>query len=106
MKLKSDIKTLKNFFILGQIAIFFVAMCTLFWTMALGYREMKEVLDEKRDLAASVEILKRNTRHYAKRQLSWFRHEKGVEFMAVGKSESPKTTARKILGLWNRGRAE
>ena len=72
-------------------------------SMALGYREMKEVLEKKMELREAVELLKKNTRNYAKRQLSWFRHEKGVESVAVGENETPKETAKKILGLWDRG---
>ena len=69
-------------------------------SMALGFREMKMVLEKRSSLAEALELLKKNTRHYAKRQLSWFRHEKGVEPVAVGQNETAKETAEKILRLW------
>lgn len=39
----------------------------------IGYREIIEYLDGKLDLKTSCDILKQNTRRYAKRQLTWFR---------------------------------
>ena len=69
-------------------------------SMALGLREMTGVLEGKHTVKEAVELLKKNTRHYAKRQLSWFRHEKGVEFVPVAPGETPKETAKKILKLW------
>ena len=42
----------------------------------LGYKEMLDVLDEKIPYEEGVRILKRDTRHFAKRQLTWFRREK------------------------------
>ena len=41
----------------------------------LGYKEMLDVLDEKITYDEGVRILKRDTRHFAKRQLTWFRRE-------------------------------
>jgi tRNA dimethylallyltransferase len=40
---------------------------------ALGYRQFREHLQGNRSLEESVELLKRDTRRYAKRQLTWFR---------------------------------
>lgn len=72
-------------------------------SMALGFREMKGILEGRHSLEEAVALLKINTRHYAKRQLSWFRHEKGVEPVAVAENEPPKKTADKILKLWRTG---
>ena len=49
---------------------------------AHGYRRVVEYLAGKRDLASAVEQTKLDVRHYAKRQLTWFRHEAGVEWFA------------------------
>jgi len=49
---------------------------------AHGYRRVVEYLEGKRDLASAVEQTKLDVRHYAKRQLTWFRHEAGVEWFA------------------------
>jgi tRNA dimethylallyltransferase len=39
-----------------------------------------EYLQGQRDLAGAIEQTKLDVRHYAKRQLTWFRHEAGVEW--------------------------
>lgn len=44
----------------------------------LGYKEMLAYLDGEYPLEEAVRILKRDTRHFAKRQLTWFRREKEV----------------------------
>ena len=44
----------------------------------LGYKEILDYLDGKCTLEEAVYILKRETRHFAKRQLTWFRREREV----------------------------
>ena len=41
----------------------------------LGYKEILDYLDGVIPLEEAVRILKRDTRHFAKRQLTWFRRE-------------------------------
>jgi tRNA dimethylallyltransferase len=47
---------------------------------AHGYRRVVEYLNGLRDLESAVEQTKLDVRHYAKRQLTWFRHEADVEW--------------------------
>lgn len=47
---------------------------------AVGYKEMASFLRGEIQLDEAVERIKRNTRHYAKRQLTWFRAEPGIEW--------------------------
>lgn len=47
----------------------------------LGYKEIAAYLEGECSMEEAVEILKRDTRHFAKRQLTWFRREKSVEFI-------------------------
>jgi tRNA dimethylallyltransferase len=44
----------------------------------LGYKEILDYLDNKISLEEAVYIIKRETRHFAKRQLTWFRREREV----------------------------
>jgi tRNA dimethylallyltransferase len=44
----------------------------------LGYKEILDYLNGDCTLAEAVCLIKRNTRHFAKRQLTWFRREKEV----------------------------
>ena len=51
----------------------------------LGYKEILAYLDGEMSLEEAVRILKRDTRHFAKRQLTWFRRE--PETVWVNKDE-------------------
>jgi len=55
---------------------------------AHGYRRVVEYLEGKRNLESAVEQTKFDVRHYAKRQLTWFRREPGAEwFEGFGEDE-------------------
>jgi len=56
---------------------------------AHGYRRVVEYLNARRDLESAVEQTKLDVRHYAKRQLSWFRQEPGVQWVD-GFGDDPK----------------
>ena len=47
----------------------------------LGYKEILDYLDEKDSLEHAVEIIKRDTRHFAKRQITWFKRESDVTWI-------------------------
>ncbi len=60
---------------------------------AHGYRRVVEFLQGNRDLPSAIEQTKLDVRHYAKRQLTWFRRERGAEwFEGFGEAE-PTVTA-------------
>lgn len=48
---------------------------------AHGYRRVVEYLNGERDLQSAIDQTKLDVRHYAKRQLTWFRQEPGVEWI-------------------------
>ena len=48
---------------------------------AHGYRRVVEFLSRQRDLESAVEQTKLDVRHYAKRQLTWFRREPDVQWL-------------------------
>jgi tRNA dimethylallyltransferase len=58
----------------------------------LVYRQALEHLHGVRDEAATRELIARENRHYARRQLIWFRKEPDLEWFA-GPGESPATIA-------------
>ena len=47
----------------------------------VGYREMFEYFDGKHDLEETVRLIQRNTRHYAKRQLTWWRRDPSIRWI-------------------------
>ena len=48
----------------------------------VGYRELFDHFDGKHDMETAVELIKRNTRRYAKRQLTWFRRNPRYEIFS------------------------
>ncbi|MEZ4358790.1 MAG: tRNA (adenosine(37)-N6)-dimethylallyltransferase MiaA [Kofleriaceae bacterium] len=47
---------------------------------AIGYAEIHDVLDGRLELATAVEYIKRNSRRYARRQVSWYRGDLDVRW--------------------------
>ena len=47
----------------------------------IGYKEVLEHINGNLSLEETKELIKKNTRHFAKRQLTWFRHEKVVQMI-------------------------
>ena len=47
----------------------------------VGYRELFGYLDGEYDLQRAVELIRQNTRHYAKRQMTWFRRDKDIHWL-------------------------
>lgn len=58
----------------------------------LGYKEILDYLDGKCTLEEAIYILKRETRHFAKRQLTWFRREREVIWLDKSKFEYNENT--------------
>ncbi len=77
----------------------------------VGYKQMMPVLDDESNLNECIEAWKRETRRYAKRQMTWFRHQlpvqwldgaRGVEELAwelaIGEREASASETRLPLG--------
>lgn len=47
----------------------------------IGYKEMLSYIDGELSLEEAKDLIKQNSRHYAKRQLTWFRREKEVTWL-------------------------
>ena len=54
---------------------------------AIGYKELVRALDAGGDLAPAVEEIKRRSRQYAKRQLTWFRRKEDTEWILLDKMQ-------------------
>ena len=50
----------------------------------LGYKELLDYLDGRCSLEEAVYTLKRDTRHFAKRQITWFKREEDVIWLERG----------------------
>lgn len=53
----------------------------------VGYRELFDYLDEKINLDFAIEEIKKNSRRYAKRQLTWYRKDERVKWFSPLKKE-------------------
>jgi tRNA dimethylallyltransferase len=71
--------------------------------MALGVREMIEHFEGRLSLDEAAELLRKNTRHYSRRQLSWFRHEKDSRPVVLTGNETADETAERIAADWQKG---
>ncbi|HEX8337082.1 MAG TPA: tRNA dimethylallyltransferase, partial [Pyrinomonadaceae bacterium] len=67
---------------------------------AHGYRRVVEHLRGSRTLGDAIEQTKLDVRHYAKRQLTWFRREAGVEWVeGFGEDPAVQEEVARRLGL-------
>ena len=65
-------------------------------SQALGYREVFGFLKGEYDLDEAKRLVKRNTRHFAKRQLTWFRRDKRIEWIILDENFDTEKVAREI----------
>nr|WP_299343455.1 tRNA (adenosine(37)-N6)-dimethylallyltransferase MiaA [Allomuricauda sp.] len=70
----------------------------------VGYRELFQYLEGKHSLDFAIEEIKKNTRRFAKRQLTWLR--KNNEVLWVGLNDSFEETLRTIKSKLGQGNAE
>jgi tRNA dimethylallyltransferase len=64
----------------------------------LGYRQVAAHLAGEYDTAEMVRRFKRDTRHFSKRQMTWFRKESGIQWLMIKESESVQHTAAVVIG--------
>jgi len=69
---------------------------------AVGYREIVQFLDGRLRHEDLQDTIVRNTRRYAKRQETWFRHQLGNDVTVIDGTESPQVLARDIMEIWER----
>ena len=49
----------------------------------VGYKEVFDYLDGASSLDATISLIQRNTRHYAKRQLTWWRRDASIRWLEI-----------------------
>lgn len=63
----------------------------------LGYRQVGAYLANECDYAEMVRRFKRDTRRFAKRQMTWFRSEPGVAWLSIEDNEPYERTAERVI---------
>jgi tRNA dimethylallyltransferase len=61
----------------------------------IGYRHLVPVVQGKTPLADAVRAMKRDTRRYAKRQMTWFGREEAIRWVPVDEPD-PGTALREV----------
>lgn len=56
----------------------------------IGYKELVPVVLGEYPLESAVADIKRNSRHYAKRQLTWFRRDEAIRWLEMADEEAPE----------------
>ncbi len=65
----------------------------------VGYKEIISYLENEIDLNTAIRLIKRNTRRYAKRQLTWFRADDRIVWFDVESQKDLQNIADKIIRL-------
>jgi len=68
---------------------------------AIGYKELYDYFDGTLSLVACKELIKRNSRRYAKRQYTWFRNQMDVHWFKIDSYRFEKTVQEVIAHLEN-----
>lgn len=67
----------------------------------LGYKELIPVLLHKASLSDAVSLIKLRTRHYAKRQLTWFKRDERIIWLPAFSGKSIDQMAREICDKYH-----
>ncbi len=67
---------------------------------AIGLREIRAHLAGALDLPTCIETIRQMTRHYAKRQASWFKRETAFHRLEIAPAEDPARTAARIAAFY------
>jgi tRNA dimethylallyltransferase len=62
----------------------------------VGYKEIISYLEDEITLDRAIELIKRNTRHFAKRQMTWFRKDERIKWLQIT-SESDLDMAVQLI---------
>jgi len=71
---------------------------------SLGYRQVVDFLEGKYDLERMKYLIKRDTRRYAKRQLTWWRNDGRIHWIEMDERKRAKEAAREIKSICQRNR--
>jgi tRNA dimethylallyltransferase len=71
---------------------------------AIGFRELREVVEGRATLAEALNRMEAATRQYAKRQRTWFRKEPAFPELPLGPETDVKAAARCAAQLLECGR--
>ncbi|MDN5307206.1 MAG: tRNA dimethylallyltransferase [Eubacteriaceae bacterium] len=66
---------------------------------AIGYKELRPYFEKRASLEEVVEILKRDTRHFAKRQMTWFRKDDRIHWLKMDSAKPTEELVTECIDL-------
>ena len=63
----------------------------------IGYKEVLAYFDGKYDLETAIDTIKKNTRHFAKRQITWLKRYDDMKWFDLSESKDDKDSIREII---------
>jgi len=63
----------------------------------VGYKEIISYLNNEISIERAIELIKRNTRRYAKRQMTWFRKDDRIEWFDLDEQSELENISKKIV---------
>lgn len=85
--------------LVDEVSALAAAGCTkdMVSMQGLGYKEILDYLDGHTTLEEAVYLIKRDTRHFAKRQLTWFRRERDVIWVEKSEFSDDKEKMQELI---------
>lgn len=65
----------------------------------IGVPEVRGFIHGEYGIDQARDLIKLHTRHYVKRQMTWFRKDKRIEWLMVGSDEGPQDVAGRVLKM-------
>ena len=69
----------------------------------LGYKQLFQYFQGESTLPEAIEAVKRETRRFAKRQITWFKRDPRIQWFDVTKYEGSEQLAKAICAAWGKG---
>ena len=63
----------------------------------IGYKEVLAYFDGEYDLETAIDTIKKNTRHFAKRQITWLKRYDDMKWFDLSESKDDKDSIREII---------
>jgi tRNA dimethylallyltransferase len=65
----------------------------------VGYKELFQCIDGEITIEKAIELIKRNSRHYARRQMTWFRRDKDIRWFEPSDKDDIKEYITSLISL-------
>ena len=69
----------------------------------IGYKEVLAYFDGEYDLETAIDTIKKNTRHFAKRQITWLKRYDDMKWFDLSESKDDKDSIREIITWLEKG---